>query len=66
MTDERCIDCGLHVFECECGCPGCGDVTCECMHDVHGEDCACVFIDSVRPCGLGETREQRDERRAGA
>ena len=35
MTDERCVDCGLHVFDCECtsDCVDCGalcEVGCTC------------------------------------
>lgn len=59
MTDERCIDCGLHVFECECtsDCANCGQSCENCICDELG-------IGRDRPFN-GETREQRDERRAG-
>jgi hypothetical protein len=32
MTDERCIDCGLHVFDCECACQECGEFQCASGH----------------------------------
>ncbi len=41
MTDEHCIDCGLHVFDCEC-CNECGAVNgvgCDCNEiEVDAED----------------------------
>lgn len=67
MTDERCIDCGLHVFDCQCtsDCPECGKAyeECDCGDSVHEADLA--RLDNARDV-RGETREQRDERRAGA
>ena len=41
MTDEHCIDCGLHVFECQytSDCPDCGQ-TCE--------DCDCNDVEASR------------------
>jgi hypothetical protein len=41
MTDEHCIDCGLHVFECECTseCAECGRAC---------EDCDCDELEAAR------------------
>ena len=59
MTDEHCVDCGLHVFECQCtsDCLECGRACpdCTCARDTD--------VDLVRP---GLDRVQRDERMAGA
>lgn len=45
MNDERCIDCGRHVYECECGCQECGHLECVCDSCVNCSeelsDCTC-------------------------
>ncbi|TXH56760.1 MAG: hypothetical protein E6Q97_05775 [Desulfurellales bacterium] len=53
MTDERCIDCGLHVFDCQC----------ECESDDSVHEAEIARIDDARDA-RGETREQYNERRA--
>ena len=58
MTDERCIDCGLHVFDCECAYQECGEFRCTNDHRPDNRE--------NTTARQGETREQRDERKAGA
>ena len=59
MTDEHCVDCGLHVFECQ--------RTSDCLERGRASpDRTCARdtdVDLVRP---GLDRVQRDERMAGA